>query len=45
MKEGDKLVARKRAIQTGELYGDRLEVKSGLKKWRSAYYRWISECV
>jgi membrane fusion protein, multidrug efflux system len=30
VKEGAKLVARKRAITVGELYGDRLEVKSGL---------------
>ncbi|MBO9565947.1 MAG: efflux RND transporter periplasmic adaptor subunit [Niastella sp.] len=30
VKEGTKLVARKRAITVGELYGDRLEVKSGL---------------
>ena len=31
VKEGDKLVARKRRIVTGELYDDRLEVKSGLQ--------------
>lgn len=31
MKEGNKLVARKRKIIVGELYGDRLEVKSGLQ--------------
>jgi RND family efflux transporter MFP subunit len=31
VKEGDRLVARKRPVQTGELYGERLEVKSGLK--------------
>lgn len=30
-KEGDKLVARKRIITVGELYGDKLEVKSGLQ--------------
>lgn len=30
VKENNKLVARKRAITVGELYGDRLEVKSGL---------------
>jgi multidrug efflux pump subunit AcrA (membrane-fusion protein) len=30
MKEGNKLVARKRKVIVGELYGDRLEVKSGL---------------
>jgi membrane fusion protein (multidrug efflux system) len=30
-KEGDKLVARKRTITVGELYGDKLEVKSGLQ--------------
>ncbi len=30
-KEKDKLVARKRQITTGELYGDKLEVKSGLQ--------------
>jgi RND family efflux transporter MFP subunit len=31
VKEGDKLVARKRTIIVGELYGDKLEVKSGLQ--------------
>lgn len=31
VKEGDKLVARKRAVITGELYNDKLEVKSGLQ--------------
>jgi len=30
-KEGDKLIARKRAVTIGELYNDRLEVKSGLQ--------------
>lgn len=30
-KEGGKLVARKRTITVGELYGDKLEVKSGLQ--------------
>ncbi len=30
VKEGDKMIARKKTIQVGELYGDRLEVKSGL---------------
>ncbi|MFT4094959.1 MAG: efflux RND transporter periplasmic adaptor subunit [Niabella sp.] len=29
-KEGGKLVARKKAVVVGELYGDRLEIKSGL---------------
>lgn len=28
--EGGKLIARKKTLQVGELYGDRLEVKSGL---------------
>jgi RND family efflux transporter MFP subunit len=31
VKEGDKLVARKRQITVGELYQDQLEVKSGLQ--------------
>lgn len=31
VKEGAKLVARKRKVVTGELYNDRLEVKSGLQ--------------
>jgi membrane fusion protein (multidrug efflux system) len=31
VKEGNTLVARKRQIQVGELYGDRLEVKGGLQ--------------
>ncbi|HUQ97190.1 MAG TPA: efflux RND transporter periplasmic adaptor subunit [Chitinophagaceae bacterium] len=31
VKEGDKLVARKRQITVGELYQDKLEVKSGLQ--------------
>ena len=31
VKEGSKTVARKRRVQVGELYGDRLEVKSGLQ--------------
>jgi membrane fusion protein (multidrug efflux system) len=31
VKEGDKLVARKRTVTIGELYNDRLEVKSGLQ--------------
>lgn len=30
-KEGNKIVARKRKIEVGELYGERLEVKTGLK--------------
>jgi multidrug efflux pump subunit AcrA (membrane-fusion protein) len=29
--EGGRLVARKRTVTVGELYGDRLEVKSGLQ--------------
>lgn len=31
VKEGDKLIARKRTVTVGELYNDRLEVKSGLQ--------------
>jgi len=31
VKEGAKMVARKRHVQVGELYGDRLEIKSGLQ--------------
>ena len=31
VKEGNKLVARKRTVTVGELYNDRLEVKSGLQ--------------
>lgn len=31
VKEGSNIVARKRIVQVGELYGERLEVKSGLK--------------
>src|SRR4051812_4913642 len=31
VKEGNAIVARKRPVQIGELYGERLEVKSGLK--------------
>jgi len=31
VKEGDKMVARKREIAVGELYDDKLEVKSGLQ--------------
>jgi RND family efflux transporter MFP subunit len=31
VKEGDKMIARKRTITVGELYGDQLEVKSGLQ--------------
>jgi membrane fusion protein, multidrug efflux system len=31
VKEGDKLVARKRTVTVGELYSDKLEVKSGLQ--------------
>lgn len=31
VKEGGKLIARKRKVVIGELYGDRLEVKSGLQ--------------
>lgn len=31
VKEGDKLIARKRTITIGELYNDKLEVKSGLQ--------------
>lgn len=30
-KEGNKMIARKRQVQVGELYGERLEVKNGLK--------------
>ena len=30
VKEGNKTIARKKQVQIGELYGDRLEVKSGL---------------
>lgn len=32
VKENNKLIARKRGITVGELYGDRLEVKSGLQE-------------
>jgi membrane fusion protein, multidrug efflux system len=31
VKEGNKMVARKREVSVGELYGDKLEVKSGLQ--------------
>lgn len=31
VKEGAKTIARKRRVQVGELYGDRLEIKSGLQ--------------
>lgn len=31
VKEGNSMVARKRKVQVGELYGERLEVKGGLK--------------
>ena len=31
VKEGNKLVARKRAVIIGQLYGDKLEIKSGIK--------------
>jgi len=31
VKEGDRLIARKRTVTVGELYNDRLEVKSGLQ--------------
>ncbi len=31
VKEGDKLIARKRTVTVGELYNDQLEVKSGLQ--------------
>jgi multidrug efflux pump subunit AcrA (membrane-fusion protein) len=31
VKEGDKLIARKRTVTVGELYNDKLEVKSGLQ--------------
>ena len=31
VKEGNRMVARKRQIEVGQLYGDRLEVKSGLQ--------------
>lgn len=31
VKEGNKLIARKRTVTVGELYNDRLEVKSGLQ--------------
>lgn len=32
VKEGNTMIAHKRPIQVGELYGERLEVKSGLQK-------------
>lgn len=32
VKEGNKMIARKRTIAVGELYGDQLEVKSGLQQ-------------
>ncbi|MEO8765925.1 MAG: efflux RND transporter periplasmic adaptor subunit [Ginsengibacter sp.] len=31
-KEGDKLIARKRKVVIGELYGDQIEIKQGLKE-------------
>jgi multidrug efflux pump subunit AcrA (membrane-fusion protein) len=31
-KEGDKLIARKRKVSIGELYGDQIEIKQGLKE-------------
>ena len=31
-KEGDKLFARKRSVQIGELYNDKIEIKQGLKE-------------
>jgi RND family efflux transporter MFP subunit len=31
VKENDKLVARKRPVTIGELYGDKIEIKSGLR--------------
>ena len=31
VKEGDRLVARKKAIQMGQLYNDKIEIKSGLQ--------------
>lgn len=31
-KEGDKLIARKRKVIIGELYGDQIEIKQGLKE-------------
>ncbi len=31
-KEGDKLVARKRKVVIGQLYGDKIEIKQGLKE-------------
>ena len=31
-KEGDKLIARKRKVVIGELYGDEIEIKQGLKE-------------
>lgn len=31
-KEGDKLIARKRRVIIGELYGDQIEIKQGLKE-------------
>ncbi len=31
-KEGDKLIARKRKVVIGELYGDQIEIKRGLKE-------------
>lgn len=32
VKEGNKLVAKKKAVTVGELYGNRLEIKSGLQQ-------------
>ncbi len=31
-KKGDKLIARKRKVVIGELYGDNIEIKEGLKE-------------
>ena len=30
-KEGDKIIARKHKVVIGELYGDQIEIKQGLK--------------
>ena len=32
VKEGDKLVARKRKVVIGELYNDKIEIRQGLKE-------------
>ncbi len=38
-KEGDKLIARKRKVVIGELYGDQIEIKQGLERRRSTNNR------